>query len=326
MQTQISKPQANSYQNMMNTMLIASLNETNFNGIIKTGMIQEGSSGLSHYFSKYINGESHDILSVAATIWNNINIIKECMEIRSSINEKCMYSMDESKELLETTQSLQKIVAVVSDQEEKFIELYQKVNEDIYKLYINYTKILQTCNDQVQQLTESIITQSNYHLDKKLHPQSDIADATQINTIMMIMKECNIANYFTQDPYELITTTFNHEDPKEFILIQVFTNILARQVRKQSIEMKSSKDIINLKNLVDMLTSKKDSIIIDIDKDTIESFEQSNLQQTQALGAHLEIKPDIIKKINESLTSLSALSHSRKPKDPDTSPKQADDE
>ena len=124
-----------SYNKMITKLMLTGISETQYPMLANGPLTDSKSSGITKIATALIQEHSAYMAEEGPIIWDEIAKIKEYVEKRNSIDEKKMYNEEESQKLLKTTEDVQNILEHISVQEEKFIELTDIVNKNIYRAY-----------------------------------------------------------------------------------------------------------------------------------------------------------------------------------------------
>jgi hypothetical protein len=182
--TEIKIEYEDSWQKMMRKYLLASIAEKNPKPLANGPLSDSNSSGITKIAKNLLNQQSGTILSVADEIWLYILEIQNLMQIRNEINEKCMESEEEANNLLKTTNSVQKLIEHVSEQEEKYINLSDSINNNTIHIVQSYLQLMKKSIDKILEIASSVSNDLSLNLkEQNKGVESEILNSTSMNQL-----------------------------------------------------------------------------------------------------------------------------------------------
>lgn len=310
-----------SWQRMMRQSLLASVSEKNPFTLSSGPLGQSNPSGVTGLAKHILDKQSSSILAVADEIWIAILKIQELMEIRNSINENCMQSEEEANRLLKATNSVQSLIEHISEQEDIYIKLSESINRNTIHVVQSYLKLMHQSIDLIKELAQK--TSDELNLDLKIQNEGvekTISNATSIREIADFSNENTLEKHTKVDPVLMAMQSLNHKKYDDFILIQAFVLVCYRFAMSQAVTHRSGSFDAS-KALQHLIQNKEKATKILHENDLEETFGLEKFSEqtstSEQLQLALNVNPDFLKKVEDTLRSLQKLSDSRTPDDDD---------
>lgn len=318
MDIQKDKIYENSWQKMMRKNLLASISEKNPIALSSGPLGQSNPSGLTCIAKQVLDHQGASILKVADDIWLAIMQIQELMELRNSINEKCMQSEEEADKLLKSTNSIQKLIEHISKQEDSYIELSESINNNTIHTVQNYLKLMKESTKVIEEIAKEVNEEMGLELkEQNKNVEQGVVQATSIQEIKKFIVSNTIQTHTQEDPLKLASSYLNHKKYDEFICMQAYLLICYRYAMSRAISSNVSKSFNNKKILLKVIGKKDKASSILEEQDVENTFSLENYSEqksiSEQLGLALSVNPDYVKKIKEVLLELKDISDSRKP-------------
>ena len=310
-----------SWQRMMRQSLLASVSEKNPFTLSSGPLGQSNPSGITCLAKHILDKQSSSILAVADEIWIAILKIQDLMEIRNNINENCMQSEEEANRLLKATNSVQSLIEHISEQEDIYIKLSESINRNTIHVVQSYLRLMHQSIDLIKELAKT--TSDELNLNLKIQNQGVekiILNATSIREIADFSHENTLDKHTKSDPVLIAMQSLDHKKYDDFILIQAFVLACYRFAMSQAVTQRTgSFDAAEV--LKHLIKNKEKATKILHENDLEETFGLENFSEqtttSEQLQLALNVNPDFIKKVEDTLKYLQKLSDSRTPDDDD---------
>lgn len=319
MSTETKIEYEDSWQKMMRKYLLASIAEKNPKPLANGPLSDSNSSGITKIAKNLLNQQSGTILSVADEIWLYILEIQNLMQIRNEINEKCMESEEEANNLLKTTNSVQKLIEHVSEQEEKYINLSDSINNNTIHIVQSYLQLMKKSIDKILEIASSVSNDLSLNLtEQNKGVESEILNSTSINQLDKFTIENTLDKHSSIAPIEWCKKTLNYDNYDDFILVQTMILITYRYAMSQAVA--NTNQTLDIKKVMKkLLTYKEKATEIMNEHDLEKTFNLSDFATQKTSGEDLKlslnINPQFLKKVKISLNELKTISDSRHPKE-----------
>lgn len=324
---EIKMKENTSYAEIIKKSQLGSISKKHYQNIINGPLCYEYSFGITKLTAELIKNNCSYISKHAPKIWSQVEKIKSYVKTREEINEKCMFTEQEINFLIKTTQSLQDIINHISEQEQNFIQLSNKVNHNFYNLfntYIEQNKKVESCIKQILDKTSEKLEMPK--LKQDIEQENQIYYSICKPHLESIIAESNLNDKHKIDVYEFATKYLDTNQYQDVIIMQAWILALYRLSYSNVLE-NDEHQTINYNELIQTLcTFKKDAQEIFDSKDIREELGDSYKEITeldQKLKEGLNINTEFERKILEDLEKIRVLSSSRKPKEEN---QQEDDE
>ena len=319
METKIELEYENSWQKMMRKYLLASVSEKNPIPLTSGPLSDSNPSGITTIAKKLLDHQSSSILTVADEIWLCILEIQKLMKLRNTIDEKKMESEEEANNLLKTTNTVQKLIEHVSEQEEKYIQLSDSVNNNTVHIVQSYIRLSKQGMDIIKKIVDQVSSKLSLGLkEQNKGVESSIMNATSIYELKDFSSDNTLSQHSSMDPIVWANQIFKHQNYDDFILIQALVLIAYRYAMSQAVsEQRQNLDIKKVTKELQMAKEQATELMNEHDLEqtfNLENFSQQK-STSEELKLSLEINPDFLQKIEKTLTELKGLSDSRESKD-----------
>ncbi|MEC8882825.1 MAG: hypothetical protein VX737_06085 [Pseudomonadota bacterium] len=319
MSNEIKTEYEDSWQKMMRKYLLASIAEKNPEPLANGPLSDSNPSGITKVAKNLLDKQSGTILSVADEIWLYILEIQNLMQIRNEINEKCMESEEEANNLLKTTNSVQKLIEHVSEQEEKYINLSDSINNNTIHIVQSYLQIMKKSIHLILEIADNINNDLALNLtEQNKGVESEILNSTSILDLERFTVENTLTKHSSIDPIDWCKKKLEYDNYDDFILIQTMVLIVYRYAMSQAVS--STNQTLDIKNVMKkLITYKNKATEIMNEHDLEKTFNLDDFAKQKTSGEDLKlslnINPEFLKKIKGSLNELKIISDSRHPKE-----------
>ncbi len=310
-----------SYYNMITKMMLTGISETQYPMLANGPLTDNEAKGITKLAAALVKKYSSYMAEEGPIIWDEIAKIKTYVEKRNTIDEKKMYTEEESKRLLKTTEDVQKILEHISKQEENFIELSDIVNNNIYHIFNSYIEKAGECEDAAKEITEKVAEQMNPTLSSTRNSEEEIFKTTSLIMLEDCIKEMQIQNGIDGD---ILTIGQKHLDPDTFdgfTLLQCWVALCYRfNVYRMNTFDNQTK--LDLDDMMKKLIAEKDRLSSILDLNQIEQdFQIEQVDKLNSLKKdltdNLNINEDYTKNLINELDELISLTAQREPKEVD---------
>ena len=310
--------QNNSYQDMITKLMLTGISEQQYNMLANGPLTDNKSRGISKVASELIQEQSSCMADRGPVIWDEIAKIKTYVQKRNSIDEKKMYTEEESHKLLKTTEDVQKILEHIAHQEEKFIELSDIVNKNIFNIFNQYVKKAKTCEEIAKSITEKLAHQHDPILSSTTVAENDIYLATSLDMIDGVVQDNKINENMGVDILEYARQNIDVDSYDGFILLQVWIALCFRFniFRMNKLE---NRDFDAFSTMQMVLAEKEDAAKV-LDTNALEQeFKIEDKDKLVSLRddlhKNLNINTEYTKQVITELDDLIELSSQREPKE-----------
>ncbi|MEC8064170.1 MAG: hypothetical protein VX112_04920 [Pseudomonadota bacterium] len=308
-----------SYNKMITKLMLTGISETQYPMLASGPLTDSKSSGITKIASRLIQEHSSYMAEEGPVIWDEIAKIKVYVEKRNSIDEKKMYTEEESQKLLKTTEDVQNILEHISEQEEKFITLTDIVNKNIYNIFNQYIELSANSEQVISKICQKVGENTKPPLTKEHVNEEDIIKATSTETLNYIVADLKIGSSTGINIIDYATEQFDIETYDGLILLQAWIIMCYRfdVLRMGSLDMSMTFDY---KDAMEKILAQRElaSEILDIDDLEsayhIEETEKLN-ELKQELTENLNINSDYTHKLINELEELIILTEQREPKE-----------
>lgn len=308
-----------SYYNMITKMMLTGISETQYPMLANGPLTDNDAKGITKLAATLVKKYSSYMAEEGPIIWDEIAKIKTYVEKRNTIDEKKMYTEEESKRLLKTTEDVQQILEHISKQEENFIALSDIVNNNIYHIFNNYIQKAGECEEAAKEITEKVAGQMTPNLSNTRNSEDDIFKTTSLVMLENCIKEMQINNGIDGDILAFAQKNFDPDTYDGFTLIQCWVALCYRfNVYRMNTFDNETK--LDLHTMMEKLIAEKAPIshIIDLNhlEDDFEIEQVDKLNELKKdLTDNLNINEDYTKKLIEELDELITLTAQREPKE-----------
>ena len=308
-----------SYHNMITKMMLTGISETQYPMLANGPLTDNHAKGITKLAASLIKKYSSYMAEEGPIIWDEIAKIKTYVEKRNTIDEKKMYTEEESKKLLQTTEDVQKILEHISKQEENFIELSDIVNNNIYHIFNKYIEKSEQCESVGKEITEKVAAQMTPSLEKTSANEEEIFKCTSLEMIENCVKEMKINEGIEIEIVPYASKQLDSEQYDGFLLLQCWVALCYRfnVYRMNTFDNQTKLDTYGM---MEKLLAEKENAIKIIDTSNLESefqIEQADKLEVlkKDLTENLNINADYTKKLIEELDELIILTAQREPKE-----------
>jgi len=299
--------------------MLTGISETQYPMLANGPLTDNDAKGITKLAANLVKKYSSYMAEEGPIIWDEIAKIKTYVEKRNTIDEKKMYTEEESKRLLQTTEDVQKILEHISKQEENFIALSDIVNNNIYHIFNNYIQKASDCEDAAREITEKVAGQITPNLNNTRNNEEEIFKTTSLVMLEDCIKEMQINNGIDEDILAFAQKSLDPDTYDGFTLLQCWVALCYRfNVYRMNTFDNETK--LDLNDMMQKLLTEKDlaSKVLDI-HNLEEDFEVEQVDKLNELKKdltdNLNINADYTKKLIEELDELIALTAQREPKE-----------
>tara|TARA_A100001015_G_scaffold288706_1_gene359819 strand:- start:1212 stop:2180 length:969 start_codon:yes stop_codon:yes gene_type:complete len=306
------------YADILEKSSIASISIEQYEAILSGPLCYKTPIGITKIASELLKRQCSLLSTHSTIIWFQIEKIKEYVEKRNKINEKCMFTEAEINYLLKTTEQLQSIIEHVNTQEHTFMNLSHDVNHNIYNIFVKYIEKSEKVNECIQLICENVATELDMEVLKKPAPQEDeISSAISIEHLKYFIFIKNIdkkheIDSFAYGDYYLDMNAFD-----DYMLMQAWITLLYRLCALDIMHKNERYDhkriftaLKKQKALTEQVLNKNN-----VDKDFGIDDYNKTMEISHELSENLNINENFEEKMNRSLNKLLTMSNSRKPRE-----------
>ena len=310
--------------------MLTGISETQYPMLANGPLTDNKSSGITKIATALIQEHSAYMAEEGPIIWDEIAKIKEYVEKRNSIDEKKMYNEQESQKLLKTTEDVQNILEHISVQEEKFIELTDIVNKNIYNIFNQYLDKNQECEEAITHIVNQVAKNYDDMLNKEDISEEDIIRATSVEMIQYLISELRIGNSMDINVLDYAKEHFDIETYDGFILLQAWCILCHRfdVYKMANMDMSLQYDF---KETMEKVLKERETAQGVLDTNNLQNeFEIEDTTKLNMLKdeltENLNINSDYTKNLIAELEELIVLTAQREPKEIDELQMEAGDQ
>ncbi len=308
-----------SYYNMITKMMLTGISETQYPMLANGPLTDNEAKGITQLAASLVKKYSSYMAEEGPIIWDEISKIKTYVEKRNTIDEKKMYTVEESKRLMKTTEDVQHILEHISKQEENFIALSDIVNNNIYHIFNSYIHKSAECEEAAKEITQRVAEQMTPNLSNTRTSEDEIFKTTSLVMLENCIKEMQINNGIEKDILAIGQKNFNADTYDGFTLLQCWIALCYRFTvyRMNAFDNETKLD---LDNMMQKLIAEKSQVSQILDIDHLEQdFEIVDIDKLNELKKdltdNLNINEDYTAKLIEELDELITLTAQREPKE-----------
>ncbi len=308
-----------SYYNMITKMMLTGISETQYPMLANGPLTDDEAKGITKVAASLVKKYSSYMAEEGPIIWDEIAKIKTYVEKRNTIDEKKMYTEEESKRLLKTTEDVQQILEHISKQEENFIALSDIVNNNIYHIFNNYIQKAGECEEAAKEVTERVAEQMTPNLSNTRNSEDEIFKTTSLVMLENCITEMQINNGIEGDILAIGQKNFDADTYDGFTLLQCWVALCYRFTvyRMNTFDNETKLD---LDSMMQKLTAEKSQVSQILDLEHLEQdFEIEHIDKLNELKKdltdNLNINEDYTTKLIEELDELITLTAQREPKE-----------